>query len=45
LLELADRGTQRRLSHVQPVGRAAEIELLGDGHEVPQMTQLEHRQG
>ena len=42
-LELADRGAQRRRGHVQPVGRAGEVELLGDGHEVPQMAQFGHR--
>jgi hypothetical protein len=28
--------------HVQPLGRAAEVQLLGDRHELPQKTQLNH---
>jgi hypothetical protein len=31
---------QRRLGDVQPRGRAPEVQLLGDGHEVAQLTQL-----
>ena len=41
-LELADRLTQRRGGHVQPIGRAREAQLLRDRHEVPQMAQLGH---
>ena len=41
-LELPDRLAQRRGGHVQPVGGAAEAQLLGDGHEVAQMAQLRH---
>ena len=39
-LELADGLAQRRGRHVQPVGRAREVELLGDDEEVAQVTQL-----
>jgi enamine deaminase RidA (YjgF/YER057c/UK114 family) len=41
-LELPDRDAQRRLCHVQADGRAAEVELLRDRHEVPQMAKLGH---
>jgi hypothetical protein len=37
---LADLLGQRRLGHVQTGRRAAEVPLLGDGDEVPQMAQL-----
>ena len=35
-LQLLDRPAQRRLGHVQPCGRAAEVPFLGNGHEVAQ---------
>ena len=41
VLELADLLAQRRLGDVQPGGRAAEVQLLGDGHEVAQLAQLD----
>jgi hypothetical protein len=43
LLELADGDAERRLCHVQSRGRATEVELLRDGDEIVQVTQLEHR--
>jgi len=39
-LERLDLLGQRRTRNVQPLGRATEIQLLGDGHEVAQLTQL-----
>jgi hypothetical protein len=42
LLELADRHAERRLRHVQPLGRAAEIQFLGDGDEVAEVPKLRH---
>ena len=36
-LELADLLTDGRLRNVQPLGRAPEVQFLGDGDEVPQM--------
>jgi hypothetical protein len=41
VLELADLVAQRRLRDVQARGRAAEVELLGDGEEVAQQARLE----
>jgi hypothetical protein len=35
---LADRG----LHHRQPLGGPAEVQLLGDGDEVPQLAELHH---
>jgi hypothetical protein len=43
LLKLANRGAQRRLRRVQAIRCPAEVELLSDGDEVAQMTELEHR--
>jgi hypothetical protein len=40
LLELADRGAERRLRHVQVLRRAGEVALLRDGDEVPDESQL-----
>jgi hypothetical protein len=31
---------QGRLGHVQPLGRAPEVQLLGDGDEVAQLAEL-----
>jgi hypothetical protein len=39
-LELADLRGERRLGHVQPLGGATEMALLGHRHEVPQVTQI-----
>ena len=39
-LQLADRARQRRLRHVQTLRRAAEVQLLRHGDEVPQLPQL-----
>jgi hypothetical protein len=40
-----DRPGERRLGHAQAGGGAPEVQLLGDGHEVPQLAhlQLVHR--
>jgi hypothetical protein len=35
---------QRRLRHVQALGCAAEVQILGDRHEVAQVTKFDHRQ-
>src|SRR3546814_15488658 len=40
VLELLDLLRQGRLGHVQSHGSATEVELLGDGHEVAQVTQF-----
>ena len=40
-LELADRARERRLRHVQPLGGAAEVQLLGHRDEVAQLAQLD----
>src|SRR3954468_18589342 len=40
LLELADLLAQRRLGHVQALGRAAEMQLLRDGDEVAEVAEL-----
>jgi len=40
LLELADLLAERRLGHVQPLRRAAEVQLLGDGHEVAKVSEF-----
>lgn len=37
-LQLLDRPAQRRLAHVQSSGGPAEVEFLGDRHEVAQGT-------
>ncbi len=41
MFELSDRPRQRRLSDVQLVGGSSEVESLGDGKEVAQLTCLE----
>jgi hypothetical protein len=43
-LQLLDRPAQRRLGHVQPRGRAAEVPFLGHGHEVTQRAQVHQQQ-
>jgi hypothetical protein len=40
-LELADLAAERRLRDVQALGRAPEVELLGDRHEVAHLPQVE----
>ena len=42
-LQLADRVAERRLGHVQPLRRAAEVELLRDGDEVAEVVELHAR--
>jgi hypothetical protein len=42
-LQQLDLPAQRRLGHVQPLGRAPEVELLGRGHEAAQLAEFEHR--
>jgi hypothetical protein len=42
-LQQLDLPAERRLGHVQPLGGAAEMQLLGGGHEAAQLTQFEHR--
>jgi hypothetical protein len=47
-LELANRTRERRLRHVQMLRRASEMQLLRDGDEIAQLSQLErniHRRG
>ncbi|GAA3778497.1 hypothetical protein GCM10022206_16830 [Streptomyces chiangmaiensis] len=39
-LELADLLGQRRLGHVQPLRGAAEVTLLGDSDEVPEVPEI-----
>jgi hypothetical protein len=39
-LEQVDRVAQRRLRHVQALGRTSEVQILGDRHEVAQVTKL-----
>ena len=41
VLQSPDLLRERRLGHVQPLRRAAEVQLLGDRHEVAQVPQLE----
>ena len=41
-LELPDLATERRLGHVQSLGRSPEVKLLGHDHEVPQMPDLDY---
>lgn len=38
--ELADLCGERRLGHVEPLGGATEMALLGHCHEVPQVAQI-----
>ena len=45
VFELSDRLRQRRLSHVQRLGCAAEVQLLEDREEVPQMSDLDAGRG
>lgn len=40
LLEASDLHAERRLRHVQPLRGATEMKLLGDGHEITQLTKL-----
>ena len=40
-LEIPDRPRKRRLRHVQALGGAAEVQLLGNRDEVPQLSQLD----
>lgn len=42
VLELADRRAERRLSHVQSLGRAPEAERFGDRDELPELAQIDH---
>jgi hypothetical protein len=39
-LELLDLLGETRLSDVEPFRRSAEMELLGDGDEIPELTEL-----
>ena len=39
--ELADLLAQWRLRHAQPLGRAAEVQLVGDGDEIAQMAEFD----
>ena len=39
-LELSDLLRQRRLGHVKPRGRPAEVTFLGDGDEVAEVAQI-----
>src|SRR5262245_35734077 len=41
-LELPDRDAERRLRHLKLSGGTAEVELLGNGNEVPKVAQLGH---
>ena len=41
-LELLDLPAQRRLRHVEPLGRAAEVQLLGDGDEGADLVEGHH---
>ncbi len=41
VLQLPDLLRERRLREVQAPGRPAEMQFLGDRHEVPQVTQLQ----
>src|SRR4051812_24003838 len=43
LLELANLLTDRRLRHMETLCRSAEVQLLGNRDEVPQMTQFHSR--
>ena len=42
LLQLLDLARQRGLGHLQPLGRAAEVQLLGDRHEGPHLVEGDH---
>jgi hypothetical protein len=42
LLDLTDRDAEGRLCHVQPGGRPAEVEFLGDDDEIAQVAKLGH---
>jgi hypothetical protein len=44
-LELADLLAQWRLRHAQPLGRAAEVQLVGDGDEIAQMAEFDRHAG
>jgi hypothetical protein len=39
-LERLDLQAERRLRHMQPLGRPPEMQLLGNGDEIPEMAQL-----
>ena len=41
VFQLPDLLAQRRLRHVQPRGRAREVQFLRDGHEIPQMSEFD----
>ena len=41
-LHAPDQLAHRRLGHVEAVGRPPEVQLLGHGDEVAQMTKLRH---
>jgi hypothetical protein len=41
-LKVLDRPTQRRLAHVQTSRGPPEVQLLGDGHEIPKQAQVHH---
>ena len=43
LFELVDLARQRRLRHVEPFGRTADVLGLGDGDEVVEQAQFDHR--
>ena len=45
LLETSNLPAEGRLRDVEPLGRAAEVELLGHGHERPQVAQLDAVRG
>jgi hypothetical protein len=40
LFQLLNLPAQRRLRHVETFSRAAEMQFLGDGHEIAKMSQL-----
>jgi hypothetical protein len=44
VLELADLLGDGRLRYVEALGRAAEVEFLGDGYEVPEVTEFHSEQ-
>ena len=45
LLEIAHRHAQRRLRHVEPDRGAAEVQFLGQHHELAQLSEFEHGRG
>jgi hypothetical protein len=40
-LDLADRPRQRGLRHTQPFGRPSEVQFLGDGYEISELSDLQ----